>query len=74
MPNFVWGVSRDIAGALNSMYVPAILALALPVFAVLAWLKGWWKNSTRVHYTLVTLAVFAGIWWAHYWNLLGFRM
>jgi len=36
MPNFVWGVSRDIAGALNSMYVPAILALALPVFAVLA--------------------------------------
>jgi CubicO group peptidase (beta-lactamase class C family) len=74
MPNFVWGVSKDIAGALNSMYVPAILALALPVFTALAWIKGWWKSATRVHYTLVTLAVFAGIWWAHYWNLLGFRM
>ena len=74
MPNFVWGVSKDIAGALNSMCVPAILALALPVFTTLAWIKGWWKNATRVHYTLVTLAVFAGIWWAHYWNLLGFRM
>jgi CubicO group peptidase (beta-lactamase class C family) len=74
MPNFVWGVSRDMVGALNSMYVPAILALALPVFTALAWIRGWWKGSARVHYTLVTLAVFAGIWWAHYWNLLGFRM
>jgi CubicO group peptidase (beta-lactamase class C family) len=74
MPNFVWGVSKEFACALNSMYVPAILALALPVFTALAWIKGWWKKSTRVHYTLVTLAVFAGIGWAHYWNLLGFRM
>jgi hypothetical protein len=51
-----------------------MLALALPIFTVLAWVKGWWKVSTRVYYTLVTLAVFAGIWWAHYWNLLGFRI
>lgn len=28
----------------------------------------------RVHYTLVTLAVLGGLWWADYWNLLGFRM
>jgi putative effector of murein hydrolase len=56
------------------MYAPAILALALPIFTALAWIKGWWKASARVHYTLVTLAVLAGIWWAHYWNLLGFRM
>jgi CubicO group peptidase (beta-lactamase class C family) len=74
MPNFVWGVSRDIVGALNRLYVPAILVLALPVFTALAWIRGWWKISARVHYALVTLAVFAGIWWAHYWNLLGFRM
>ena len=74
MPNFVWGVSGDMVGALNSMYAPAILALALPVFTALAWIKGWWKSLARVHYTLVTLAVFAGIWWAHYWNLLGLRM
>jgi len=74
MPNFVWGVSKEMVGALNSMYLPAILALALPVFAALAWIEGWWKNVARVHYTLVTVAVFAGIWWTHYWNLLGFRM
>ena len=72
--NFLWGVNNEMVNALNSVYLPAILALALPVFTVLAWVKGWWKLSTRVHYTLVTLAVFAGIWWAHYWNLLGFRL
>ena len=74
MPNFVWGINNVIVESLNSLYLPAMLALALPIFTVFAWVKGWWKTSTRVHYTLVTLAVFAGIWWAHYWNLLGFRM
>lgn len=73
-PNFVWGITPEMIESLNSMYLPATLALALPVFTILAWVKGWWKTSTRVHYTLVTLAVFAGIWWAHYWNLLGFRI
>ncbi|MBI5934833.1 MAG: serine hydrolase [Chloroflexi bacterium] len=73
MPNFVWGINNDIIESLDSLTLPVMLALALPVFTVLAWVKGWWKISTRVHYTLVALAVFAGIWWAHYWNLLGFR-
>lgn len=74
MPNFVWGVSQEMIGALDSIYLPVMLAFALPVFSVLAWVKGWWKITTRMHYTLVTLAVFAGIWWVNYWNILGFRM
>jgi CubicO group peptidase (beta-lactamase class C family) len=74
LPNFVWGITPDMVESLNSMYLPAMLALALPIFTILAWVKGWWKVSMRVYYTLVTLAVFAGIWWVHYWNLLGFRM
>ena len=74
IPNFVWGVTPLMVESLQSLYLPALLALALPVFAALAWIKGWWKVSMRVFYTLVTLAVFAGIWWTHYWNLLGFRM
>ncbi len=73
MPNYVFGVSKDMISALNSIYLPVFLAIALPVFTILAWMKGWWKIAIRVHYTLVTLAVFAGIWWTHYWNLLGFR-
>ena len=74
MPNFVWGISDEMISALNSIYLPVLLALPLPVFAGLAWGNRWWKVSTRVHYTLVTLAVLAVIWWTNYWNLLGFRM
>ncbi len=73
-PNFLWGVNSEMVSALNSVYLPVVLALPLPIFVVLAWGNRWWKVSTRVHYTLVTLAVFAGIWWANYWNLLGFRL
>jgi len=73
-PAFVWGVTPEMIESLNSMYLPAILALPLPIFVALAWRNSWWKMGVRVHYTLVTLAVFAGLWWAHYWNLLGFRM
>jgi len=71
--NFVRGISDDMVNALNSMCLPAILALALPVFNILAWVKGWWKISFRVYYILVTMAVYAGLWWAYYWNLLGCR-
>jgi len=74
MPNFVWGVSYEIVSALNSIYLPVLLSLPLPIFVGLAWGNRWWKMSSRVHYTLVTLAVMAVIWWANYWNLLGFRM
>ncbi len=73
-PAFVWGVTPEMVEALNGMYLPAILALALPIFTFLAWVKGWWKLGARVHYTLVTIAVFAGIWWANYWNLIGFKL
>ena len=74
LPKFVWGITPDMIESLQSMYLPVMLALALPIFTIFAWVKGWWKLSMRVYYTLVTLAVFASIWWAHYWNLLGFRM
>ena len=74
IPNFVWGVTPEMIESLQGMYLPVMLALALPIFTALAWAKGWWKISMRAYYTLVTLAVWAGIWWANYWNLLGFRM
>ena len=70
----VWGVSDEIISALNSIYLPVLLSLPLPIFVGLAWGNRWWKVSSRIHYTLVTLAVMTVIWWANYWNLLGFRM
>ena len=27
----------------------------------------------KVHYSLITLAALVFIWWANYWNLLGWR-
>ena len=74
MPNFVWGISDEMIAALNSIYLPVLLALPLPIFTALAWGNRWWKVNTRLHYTLITLAVLATIWWTHYWNLLGFRI
>ncbi len=74
MPNFVWGVTEEMISALNSIYLPVTLALPLPIFVALAWGNRWWKVSTRIHYTLITLAVLGGIWWVNYWNLLGFRI
>ncbi|HSG42821.1 MAG TPA: serine hydrolase domain-containing protein [Anaerolineales bacterium] len=74
MPNFVWGITDDMISALNSIYLPVFLSLPLPVFVGLAWGNRWWKTITRVHYTLVTLAIIGVIWWTNYWNLLGFRI
>lgn len=74
MPNFIWGITPEMIGALNSIYIPVALALPLPIFTALAWGNRWWKRSTRIHYSLITLALLAGIWWMNNWNLLGFRL
>ncbi len=42
-------------------------------FTTLVWRNGYWSTQGRVHYTLVTLAALALVWWLNYWNLLGFR-
>jgi len=53
--------------------VAAILTIAALDFTVLAWKNRFWGVAGRVHYTLVTVAALAFIWWLNYWNLLGFR-
>ena len=73
-PNFVWGIGPEIVSALNAIFLPVLLCIPLPVFIVLAWKNGWWKPSAPILYTLLNLAILSVIWWANYWNLLGFRM
>jgi CubicO group peptidase (beta-lactamase class C family) len=53
--------------------VAAVLTIAALGFTVLAWKNRYWGVVGRVHYTLVTVAALAFIWWLNYWNLLGFR-
>ncbi len=73
LPNFVWGVTDEMIAALNAIYLPALMALTLPFVTIWAWVRGWWKVNGRIHYTLVTLATLVLIWWAWYWQLLGFH-
>lgn len=43
------------------------------VFAVLAWVRGYWNPIGRLHYSLVALTGLAFVWFRNYWNLLGYR-
>ena len=74
LPNFVWGISPEILSALNRTYLPVFLSLTLPIFAIVAWVKGWWKFSTRILYTASAIAALMVIWWANYNNLIGFHL
>jgi hypothetical protein len=50
------------------------LSLVLLVFAALAWKDRYWSLVGRLHYTVVTLAALVFVWFANYWNLLGFKL
>ena len=49
------------------------LAVASLASTVLAWKKHTWSLVGRLHHSLVSLAGLLFIWFAGYWNLLGFR-
>lgn len=49
------------------------LTAAAVVLAAAAWIRGYWRPAGRIHYTLVTLAAVALVWFLNYWNLLGWR-
>ncbi len=46
------------------------LAAAALIFTGLVWRDGEWGVYGRIHFTLVTLAVWAFIWFVNYWRLL----
>ena len=51
----------------------AVLTVGALVYSVLAWKNSYWGIAARVHYTLVTVAAVAFVWFLNYWNLLGWR-
>lgn len=42
---------------------------SLILFTVIAWWKGFWARTARVHYSIFTLAVLGLLWMMNYWNL-----
>ncbi|MEM6610769.1 MAG: hypothetical protein AAF652_00650 [Cyanobacteria bacterium P01_C01_bin.72] len=51
----------------------SILAIGLPVLAILAWMNPEWSFIEQLHYLLVSLTAHGFIPFLNYWNLLGFR-
>ena len=51
----------------------AVLTVGALVYTVLAWKDRLWGLAGRVHYTLVTVAAVAFVWFLNYWNQLGWR-
>ena len=68
-----YGVSAGLKAALALPIITTIVAVAVVVLAVVAWVKGFWRVPGRVHYALVAVAAAAFVLWLNYWNLLGFK-
>ena len=47
------------------------LAVGAVIFTILAWRRGYWGLGWRIHYTLVTLAAMAQVWWYFDWKVIG---
>jgi hypothetical protein len=59
--------------ALGGGVVAAVLTIGALVYTLLAWKDRYWGIAGRVHYTLVTGAAVAFVWFMNYWNMLGWR-
>jgi CubicO group peptidase (beta-lactamase class C family) len=72
-PNVLSGTSLIYKVVLGLGVLSAVLTVGALVYAVLAWKNSYWGVAARVHYTLVTVAAAAFVWFLNYWNLLGWR-
>src|SRR5215204_2864284 len=69
----VFGVSMIYRIVLGLGVLAAVLTVGALIYSALAWKRSYWGIATRVHYTLVTVAAVAFVWFLNYWNLLGWR-
>jgi hypothetical protein len=69
----VFGVSMIYKIVLGVGVLAAALTVGALIYSVLAWKNSYWGIFARVHYTLVTVAAVAFVWFLNYWNLLGWR-
>jgi len=69
----VFGVSMIYRIVLGVGVLSAVLTVGALIYGVLAWKRGYWGIAARVHYTLVTVAALAFVWFLNCWNLLGWR-
>ncbi len=72
-PAPLFGICMIYKIVLGLGVLSALLTAGALVYVVLAWKYSFWGIAGRVHYTLVTAAALAFVWFLNYWNLLGWR-
>ena len=72
-PTELLGAQLIVKIVLGVGVLSAVLTVGALIYSVLAWKRSYWGIATRVHYTLVTVAALAFVWFLNYWNLLGWR-
>jgi CubicO group peptidase (beta-lactamase class C family) len=70
-PTELHGAQLIVKIVLGVGVLSAVLTVGALIYSVLAWKKSYWGIAARVHYTLVTVAAVAFVWFLNYWNLLG---
>jgi hypothetical protein len=68
-----FGVPGWLIATLVLVLLAATLAAGMAGMSVAAWVRGWWTVAGRVMYSALTLVAGLFVWFAAYWNLLGFR-
>ena len=72
-PTELHGAQLIVKVVLGLGVLSAVLTVCALMYSALAWKNKYWGIAARVHYTLVTLAAVAFVWFLNYWNLLGWR-
>jgi CubicO group peptidase (beta-lactamase class C family) len=66
----VFGLSPSVKILLALTPICAALAALAVLGCLFAWIKGYWRLTGRIHYTLVALAGIGFTWFLYHWNLL----
>jgi hypothetical protein len=72
-PTELHGAQLIVKVVLGVGVLSAVLTVGALLYTVLAWKNSYWGIAARMHYTLVTVAAVAFVWFLNYWNLLGWR-
>jgi hypothetical protein len=68
-----FGAPPTLYLAAGFITIASVAGLALIPAAVGAWANRWFTIGGRIFYSLLALTAPVLLWWANYWNLLGFR-
>jgi CubicO group peptidase (beta-lactamase class C family) len=72
-PSELHGIPLIVEVVMGLGVLAAVLTAGALVYTVLAWKNRYWGVASRVHYTLMTFAAVAFVWFLYYWNWLGWR-